>query len=193
MDAESYTGQKCGFWVQIFAQPPSSYAASGTFGSPSCIWCLRDNVCLDQSVCVYVYVCVWEVIQLFWEVFLDTHPKVDSSIFLFCELNCSVAQSGSILFNPWTAAYQAPLSVEFSSQEYWSGLPFPLPGDLPDPGMETVSCTSWVAGGFFTAEPLGKHSLLLYIYVVVSSLITKCQLHGGGGFWSVHCCVLSTG
>ena len=38
---------------------------------------------------------------------------------------------------PWTIAYQAPLSMEFSRQEYWSGLPFPSPGDLPDPGIET--------------------------------------------------------
>ena len=37
---------------------------------------------------------------------------------------------------PWTVAYQAPLSLGFSRQEYWSGLPFPSPGDLPDPGME---------------------------------------------------------
>ena len=40
---------------------------------------------------------------------------------------------------PWTVAYQAPLSIEFSRQEYWSGLPFPSPGDLPDPGMEPRS------------------------------------------------------
>ena len=39
----------------------------------------------------------------------------------------------------WTVAYQAPLSMEFSRQEYWSGLPFPSPGDLPDPGTETRS------------------------------------------------------
>ena len=39
---------------------------------------------------------------------------------------------------PWTVAHQAPLSVEFSRQEYWSGLPFPSPGDLPDPGIEHV-------------------------------------------------------
>ena len=38
-----------------------------------------------------------------------------------------------------TVAHQAPLSVGFPRQEYWSGLPFPPPGDLPDPGMETVS------------------------------------------------------
>ena len=40
---------------------------------------------------------------------------------------------------PWTVAYQALLSVGFSRQEYWSGLPFPSPGDLPDPGIEPRS------------------------------------------------------
>ena len=39
----------------------------------------------------------------------------------------------------WTAAYQAPLSMGFSRQEYWSGLPFPSPGDLPDPGIKSGS------------------------------------------------------
>ena len=48
----------------------------------------------------------------------------------------------SILSNsvtPWTAACHPPLSMEFSRQEYWSGLPFPTPGDLPHPGIESVS------------------------------------------------------
>ena len=40
---------------------------------------------------------------------------------------------------PWTVAYQAPLSMGFSRQERWSGLPFPSPGDLPDPGIEPRS------------------------------------------------------
>ena len=40
---------------------------------------------------------------------------------------------------PWTVAYQAPPSMEFSRQEYWSGLPFPSPGDLPGPGIEPRS------------------------------------------------------
>ena len=40
---------------------------------------------------------------------------------------------------PWTVAYQAPLSTGFSRQEYWSGLPLPSPGDLPDPGIEPGS------------------------------------------------------
>ena len=41
-----------------------------------------------------------------------------------------------LFVTPWPVAYQAPLSVGFSRQEYWSGLPFPSPGDLPDPGID---------------------------------------------------------
>ena len=44
-----------------------------------------------------------------------------------------------LFVTPWTVAYQAPLSMEFSRQEYWSGLPFPSPGDLPNPGIEPGS------------------------------------------------------
>ena len=55
---------------------------------------------------------------------------------------------------PWTVAHQAPLSVGFPRQEYWNGLPFPSPGDFPDPGNEHMSPV--LAGGFFTTEPPGK-------------------------------------
>ena len=55
-----------------------------------------------------------------------------------------------IFANLWTIARQAPLSMGFSRQEYWSGLPFPPPGDLPDPGIEPVSLISpALAGRFF--------------------------------------------
>ena len=58
---------------------------------------------------------------------------------------------------PWTVAYQAPLSMEFPRQEYWSGLPFPTPGHLPNPEIEPASSLSpALAGRFFTTEPLGK-------------------------------------
>ena len=58
----------------------------------------------------------------------------------------------------WTVACQAPLSMGFSKQEYWSGLTCPPPGDCPDPRIKPthVSCISCTAGGFFTAEPLEK-------------------------------------
>ena len=55
---------------------------------------------------------------------------------------------------PLTVACQAPLSMRFSKQEYWSGLPFPSPGDLPNPGTEPESPA--LAGGIFTTEPAGK-------------------------------------
>ena len=55
---------------------------------------------------------------------------------------------------PWTMACQAPLSMGFSKQEDWSGLPCHSPGDLPKPGMEPSSPA--LTGGFFTTEPPGK-------------------------------------
>ena len=53
-----------------------------------------------------------------------------------------------------TAAYQAPLSLEFSRQEYWSGLPFPSPGGLPNPGIEAGSPT--LQADALPSEPPGK-------------------------------------
>ena len=58
---------------------------------------------------------------------------------------------------PWTIACQAPLSMEFSRQEYWSGLPFPSPGDLPNPGIEPKSLVSpALVGDLFTTASPGK-------------------------------------
>ena len=62
---------------------------------------------------------------------------------------------------PWTVACQAPLSMGFSKQEYWNGLPFPSPGDLLDLGIEPESpVSSALAHGFFTAEPPGKPKVI---------------------------------
>ena len=55
---------------------------------------------------------------------------------------------------PWTVACQAPLSMGFSKQEYWSGLPFPSPWDSSGPGIEPTPPA--LAGRFFTTEPSGK-------------------------------------
>ena len=61
-----------------------------------------------------------------------------------------------LLDTPWTVAYQAPLSMGFSRPEYWSGLPFPSPGDLPDPRIEP-RFPAFQADSLLT-EPLDWHS-----------------------------------
>ena len=58
-----------------------------------------------------------------------------------------------LFVTPWTVAYQAPPSVGFSRQEYWSRLPFPSPGDLPDPGIEPRSPA--FQADALTSEPPG--------------------------------------
>ena len=68
---------------------------------------------------------------------------------------------------PWAVAPQAPLSMGFPRQEYWTGLPFPLPGDLPDPGIELISPASpALAGEFFTTEPLEKPKTLTALFFI---------------------------
>ena len=67
---------------------------------------------------------------------------------------CALSLGHAQLFaTAWTIAHQAPLSMDVFRQEYWSGLPFPPPRDLPDPGIEPVSlgCPA-LAGGFFTTS-----------------------------------------
>ena len=66
------------------------------------------------------------------------------------------------LGNPWTVACLAPLSTGFSKQEYWSGLPCPPPGDLPHPGIESVSLASPTLAGEFFATSTTWESLYTY-------------------------------
>ena len=82
---------------------------------------------------------------------------------------------------PWTVACQAPLSMGFPRVEYWSGLPFPPPGDLPNPGIEP-SLLHWETGKVFTTEPPGKPDRL-------NKLDVPRVLPGGGGMalgWRNH-------
>ena len=80
------------------------------------------------------------------------------SLYLMAVISHSVISDSA---TPYTVACQAPLSMEFSRQEYWSGLPFPPPGDLPDPGDRTsVSCIPcigrWILYPCATWQALGK-------------------------------------
>ena len=84
-----------------------------------------------------------------------------------------VCVSHSIMSNsatPWTVACQAPLSMKFSRQEYWSGLPFPSTGDLPDPGIKPGSPA--LQADALPSELLGKPK------VKVTQLCLTLQPHG---------------
>ena len=86
----------------------------------------------------------------------NKHMKRYSAMFV-CVCVCVCAQTNSTLCSSMDLAHQAPLSMGFSRQEYWSGLSFPSPGVLPDPGIEWESLASpALAGGFLTTEPPGK-------------------------------------
>ena len=103
-----------------------------------------------ESVCVCV--CV------------RTHARLNNQKPLFLEDVCvcvcvcvyvyvSVLSNIRLLANPQTVGHQAPLSMGFSKQEYWSGLPFPPSGDLPNPGIKLMSLVSpALAGRFFTTS-----------------------------------------
>ena len=91
-------------------------------------------ICMCECVCACANVCVCACVL--------------AHVYM---LSCSIMSDSA---TPWTVARQAPLSMGFPRQEYWSGLPFPSLGDLPDPGIKPLSA-AW-AGRFFTAEPSGK-------------------------------------
>ena len=81
---------------------------------------------------------------------------------------------------PWTVTHQSPLSLAFPRQEYWSGLPFPFPGDLPNPGIKPgfLSLLHWQASSLTLTLP-GKfpyiHNGILYKVKVTQSSLTLCD------------------
>ena len=85
-------------------------------------------------------------------------------------LNCA-----RLFVTPWTVAYQAPLSVGFSRQEYWSGLPFPSPGDLPYPGIEPRLPT--LQADALTSEPPGKLSVSVVIHKESFHYVHKLKIN----------------
>ena len=104
-----------------------------------CLWpmCVCTCVCL----CGHVYA---------MRVRMRIHGYVCVCIYTL-HATCLLSRFSHVrLFaTPWTVARQAPLSMGFFRQEYWSGLPCPPPGDLPHPGIEPVSLSPALAGGFF--------------------------------------------
>ena len=101
----------------------------------------------ERNVCVCIYICVCVCVCVYY-----THV-----FFVYV----------------WTVAHQAPMSMEFSRQEYWSGKPFPSPGDLPNPGTEPGSPT--LQADSLPSEPPGKPCVCVY-YIFFIHLPTDDHL-----------------
>ena len=95
----------------------------------------------------------------------DRKPRVKPTylwapVCVCARMRAQLPSHGQLFANPCTVAWQTPLSMGFSRQEYWRGLPFPLPGNLPNPGIKPVSpAAPALAGGFFTPEPPGRQKM----------------------------------
>ena len=91
-------------------------------------------------------------------------PHFMNAIYSFIALNVHAQSLSHILVfvTPWTVAHQAPLSIGFPRQEHWNGLPFPSPGDFPNPGIKLESpAAPALAGRFVTTELPGKPMALV--------------------------------
>ena len=94
-----------------------------------------------------------------------------------CVLSCSVASDSA---TPWTVAHQAPLSMGFPRQEYYSELLVSTSGHLPDPGVEFTSVSPALAGRFFTTVPPGKPKyiflLLKFLFIILALNRHVCNI-----------------
>ena len=111
---------------------------------------IKGSIQEEDITIVNIYAPNIETPQYIRQTLTDIKGETDSNTIIVQ----SLAQSCPTLCNPWTVAHQAPLSMGFSRQEYWSGLPFPSPGYLPDPGIEPRSPT--LEADALTSEPPGK-------------------------------------
>ena len=117
----------------------------------SCRYIQKNDCCLKKSI-------LWNFIILL----LRTSIAIKFFIFdIKWKWSCSVMSDVRLFVTAWTVAYQDPPSMGFSRQEYWSGLPFLSPGDLPDPGIQPSS-PKWQADSLPTELPswIGKLNIV---------------------------------
>ena len=136
-----------------------------------------------SKICSHILLpLVWEcMLFLFFEAATELGSrKWDLKLSCYSWLNVSIIDTNwkwvkllspvGLFGTPWTVAHQAPPSTEFSRQEYWSGLPFPSPGDLPDPGIEPRSPA--LQADSLPSEPPGK-SINDTSFWLISRILTK--------------------
>ena len=112
----------------------------------------------------HLFICMFSTYISLVEWLWSLAPFFDWIAFLLLKVKVKSLSHGQLFVTPWTVAYEAPQSMEFSRQEYWSGLPFPSPGDLPNPGIKPRS-PALQADALLSEPPSFLHSL--YIWIIV--------------------------
>ena len=127
--------------------------------SGSCFWELWPLTSLCLGLCINVCVCIVACMCVYMYVHACTSACMFSHVWFFA--------------TPWTVACQTLLSMGFSRQAYWSGLPFPPPGELPDLRLESVSC---IAGRFLTTWAMYVYGYV-QIYVLCMLVYISVFVH----------------
>ena len=134
----------------LITEVPSQAQPAATIPLSSLLW--------SQSFCLLVPSLVVSLISLYCFLFLLRLLSLWKTIrcpskYILCGCVLSRLSHVQLFANLWNIAFQAPLSMGFSKQEYWSGLPCPSPGDLPNSGIELTSIMSpALSGGFFNSN-----------------------------------------
>ena len=158
-------------WTAAHQAPPSMGFSRQEYWCHCLLWQLRPCYLPIPHVIIYIYY-LQPSILLPTALPLETTSLFSTCVclFLFHELWVSHSVVPDSV-TPWTAAPQAPLSMRFSRQGYWSGLPFPSPGDLPNPGIEPRS------------PALQAHSLPSDLQCSISSFKVRILVHLRGILW----------
>ena len=130
-------------------------------------YCLSTSDPFWKKKKCYIYICIYISIYISVSVY-----KLVSISYIYTCMLIHIAKSCPTLYDPTDCSPPGSSAHGiFPRQEYWSGLPFPSPGDLPDPGIEPVSPDSpALAGKLFTTEPPGKPMIVyldLYLYIFI--------------------------
>ena len=138
---------------------------------------MEEGFCPQQNQTKLVYLAIrlrregknsLQYVSVIYKTRKKSFGKVTAQLVRLCV--CWVISHARLFMTPWTVAHQAPLSMGFSRQEYWSGLPCPPPGDLPDSGIELMSPAT--AGTSFTTVPPGNQTTQRCVVLVGQSCLT---------------------
>ena len=144
------------------------------------------RICLSLLRLCTPFNAYWPVVPLQWAAISNGCPSMllTGRLSVVCIYVCVVSHV-RLFAIAWT--HHTPLSIRFSRQEYWNGLPFPPPGVLPNPGIEPVSpVSSALVGRFFTTEPPGKP----FIYRFYKShLYNNLYSYTDGKYLLLVCCL----